>query len=58
MPNEVRFRNRKVFNKYPVYVKNTLYMKDEDLIKARKLDLQHRFYILEKIKTEANFNYL
>lgn len=49
--------NRVSFDKYPIYLKHTLYHDDEHMKKARTLETSHRFFVYDKFKDYANKSY-
>ena len=49
--------NRMSFEKYPIYLKHTLYHDDEHMKKARTLETSHRFFVYDKFKDYGNKNY-
>lgn len=49
--------NRVNFDKYPIYLKHTLYHDDEHMKKARTLETSHRFFVYDKFKEQGNKHY-
>ena len=42
------------FNKYPIYLQETLFHNDEQMKKLRKLEISQRFYICDEWRERGN----
>lgn len=49
--------NRKIFNSYPIYLKNSIFHNDEDTIKLRQLSITEKSFIWDKYRSHGNKNY-
>ncbi|EGR30496.1 hypothetical protein IMG5_130470 [Ichthyophthirius multifiliis] len=45
---------RKIFDTFPVYLKHTLFMKDENMKKVRELEVAQRFFVYDKLREKGN----
>jgi hypothetical protein len=46
---------RKDFDKYPIYLKHTIFHnEDENMKKVRELEISHRFFIYDKFRESGN----
>ncbi|EAS06282.3 transmembrane protein, putative (macronuclear) [Tetrahymena thermophila SB210] len=53
-PNFNLKEKRKVFDTYPVYLKHTLFMNDENMKKVRELEVAQRFFVYDKLREKGN----
>ena len=49
--------DRVVFDAYPIYLKHTLYILDENVAKLRKMEINQRFFAQDEMKEEGNWHY-
>lgn len=45
---------RKVFNKYPIYMKHTLFQDEENSKKMRQMEVAQRFFVYDKFREQGN----
>ena len=57
IPDKLEGNNRKKFNQYPIYLKNTIFHNDEETIKLRELSATERAFIWDKYKAHGNKNF-
>ena len=50
-------KDRKVFDSYPIYLKHSLYIMDEQLAKLRTFEINTRFFAQDELKEEGNWHY-
>ena len=50
--------SREKWNSYPNYLKHTVFYTNKDYRKARKLEIGHRVFLLDKFKAKGNKLYL
>jgi len=49
--------NRESFEKYPIFLKHSLFHNEEKMKKIRGLEVAHRFFIYDKFREKGNKNY-
>jgi ribosomal protein L12E/L44/L45/RPP1/RPP2 len=49
--------NRENFEKYPIFLKHTLFHNEEKFEKVRKLEVAHRFFVYDKFREQGNKKY-
>ena len=49
--------DRKIFDQYPIYLKHSLYIHDEQLNKLRTMEINQRFFAQDELKEEGNWHY-
>ena len=49
--------DRKIFDQYPIYLKHSLYIHDEQLNKLRTMEINQRFFAQDEPKEEGNWHY-
>ena len=49
--------NRQNFDKYPIFLKHTLFHKEGTFDKLRKLEVSHRFFVYDKFREQGNKKY-
>ena len=45
---------RSLFNKYPIYLQETLFFNDEQMKKLRKLEIPQRFFLCDEWRERGN----
>lgn len=47
-------KNRRIFEKYPIYLKHTLFYDEEVLQRMRNKDVVERFFVYDKFRERGN----
>lgn len=47
-------KNRRIFEKYPIYLKHTLFYDEEVLKRMRNKDVVERFFVYDKFRERGN----